>query len=290
MNEKSNLIKPNDMVKIKIVRNQVSLHNISVCNKKPTIKRIAGNKHIVLSTGEIFDNNKSITRGESYRSLIESNIKLQDLIKENTIDCSKLLLITLTYKEIIFDTKKISEDFKVFIKYLRKHFTEYGEIEYINTFEMSSKNQGYHIHAILFFNKSTRSVFLPVSTLNEAWKNGYTNIGKPTNKQEVYFYLTPHISKEITEKNSHMHNKALMQMTLPAGLNLYHYSKGIKKPTIYTDTYESVQNYLKQNEYVFKNEQVYKNPMQTYNGNNLYYVKQNYIKVDNAMRSKRKPI
>lgn len=81
-----------------------------------------------------------------------------------------------------------------------------------------------------------------------------------------------------------------MQMTLPTGLNLYHYSKGIKKPTIYTDTYESVKNYLKQNKYVFKNEQVYKNPMQTYNGNNLYYVKQNYIKVDNAMQSKRKPI
>ncbi len=285
-----NIIKPNDLVKVKVVRNQISIKNVNTCNKKPTIKRLAGNKHLVLSTGEIAENNKCLTRGESYRSLLESNIRLQDLIKENTVDCSKILLLTLTYTEKILDTKKLSEDFKQFIKYIRKTITQFGKIEYINTFEKDSKNLGFHIHAILFFNNSTKSVFLPIETVNEAWRKGFASVGKPRQNKEVYFYLTPHLAKEVTERNSHMHNKALMQMTLPAGLNLYHYSKGIKKPTIYTDTYESVQNYLKQNQYFFKNEQVYKNPMQTYNGNNLYYVKQNYIKVDNAMQSKRKPI
>ena len=277
---KSNIIKPNDLVKVKKVNNHIILHNITNCNRKASIKRISGNRHINLSTGEIVENKKTLIRGESMRSLFESNLRLQDLIKENTIDIQKLLLITLTYREKILDTKKVNEDFKVFIKYLRKHFTDYGEIEYINTLEKKDENSGFHIHAILFFNKSTRSVFLPVQTLNDAWKNGYTSVGKPKGKQEVYFYLTPHLSKEVNEKNSHMHNKALMQMQLPAGVNLYHHSKGIKKPTIYTDTYENVKKYLNENSYIYESEQVYKNPMQTYRGNNLYYCKEKYIKAE----------
>lgn len=275
---KSNLIKPKDLVKVKIVKNKITLHNISTCNRKASIKRISGNRYINLSTGEINENKKTTYRGESMRSLLESNLKLQDLIKENTIDIHKLLLITLTYREKILDTKKVIEDFKTFIKYLRKNFIEYGKIEYINTLEKKDENSGFHIHAILFLNNSTRSVFLPVQTLNDAWKNGYASVGNPKQEKEVYFYLTPHLSNEVNEKNSHMHNKALMQMKLPAGINLYHYSKGIKKPQIYTDTYENVKRYLKENSYIYENEQVYKNPMQTYRGNNLYYCKENYVK------------
>ncbi len=281
---KSNIIKLNDIVKVKKVRNQITLHNITLCNRKPSIKRIARHRYINLSTGEIAENKRMTIRGECMYTLLQSNLKLHELIKENTVDIQKLLLITLTYREKILNTKKVNEDFKVFIKYLRRHFTEYGEIEYINTLEKKDENSGFHIHAILFLNKSTRSVFLPLQTLNDAWKNGYASVGKPNKKQEVYFYLTPHLSNEVNEKNSHMHNKALMQMQLPAGVNLYHYSKGIKKPTIYTDTYENVKKYLKENSYIYQSEQIYKNPMQTYRGNNLYYCKERYIKAEEPVK------
>ena len=289
MNEQSNLLKDKDLVKVKVIRNEIILQNTTVCNRKSTIKRIKGHKHINLSTGEIVEDNKSLIRGENYRSLLESNMRLQDIIKENTIDCNKLLLITLTYRAKIFDNKKVLEDFKVFIKYLRNHFVEYGEIEYINTLEMHDIESGFHIHAILFFNKSTKSVFLPLATLTKAWKNGYASIGKPKRKQEVYFYLTPHLVKEVTDKNSHMHHKAEMQMKMPAGVNLYHCSKGIKKPTIYTDTYENVKKYLKENSYIFEKEQIYKNPMQTYHGNSLFYCRRHYKK-DHSVPQKRKRI
>lgn len=279
---KSNLIKDKDIVKVKIVGDEVVLHNISTCNTRATIKRIGNGRHINMCTGEIVTETKQVKRGDSLYSLLESNLRLQDLIKANTVDIDHILLSTLTYATKTLDIKKVNEDFKVFIKYLRRNIVEYGNIEYINTAELHSDKSSYHLHAILFFNEAVKSVFVPMQTLLRAWQNGAISISKPRTKQEVYCYLTPHLSNEVTDKNSHMHNKALLQMELPAGQNLYRCSKGIRKPVVQTDTYENVQKYLKSNGYVFDREQIYPNPMETYNGNILYYCRETYTKQDTA--------
>ncbi|MBQ7352201.1 MAG: hypothetical protein IJW59_05035 [Clostridia bacterium] len=293
MKEIKNIIKDNDFVKIKIVKNTITISNSANLNHRPTIRKINNHKHINLRTGEIVEEKRSIKRGESVRTLLESNIKLQDIIKENAVDNNKIILLTLTYEEKTLDIKRINEDFKSFIKYLRKNVVEFGAIEYINTLELYADKTGYHIHAILFFNESTKSVYLPFETLSKAWKLGQFALRKPTRDNEVYFYLTPHLSKKVNDKNSHMHNKALLQMELPAGVNLYRCSKGIKKPVIYTDTYENIQKYLKQNSYELNGQQIYLNPMQTYHGNNLYYCKEQYKKSTETItitKNKRKPI
>lgn len=275
---KANLIKDKDIVKVKIVGDEVVLHNISTCNTRPTIKRIGDGKHINMRTGEIVTETKQVKRGDSPYSLLESNLRLQDLIKENTVDIDHILLSTLTYAKKTLDIKRVNEDFKVFIKYLRRNIVEYGNIEYINSAELHSDKSSYHLHAILFFNESVKSVFIPMPTLSRAWQNGALSVSKPKTKQEVYSYLTPHLSNEVTDKNSHMHNKALLQMELPAGQNLYRCSKGIRKPVVQTDTYENVKRYLQSNGYVFKREQIYPNPMVTYSGNTLYYCRETYEK------------
>ena len=147
---KSNLIKDNDIVKVKIVGNEVVLHNVNTCNTKATIKRIGNGKHINVRTGEIVTETKQVKRGDSLYSLLESNLRLQDLIKENTINTDHIILSTLTYANKVLDIRKVNEDFKVFIKYLRRKIVEYGNIEYINTAELHSDKSGYHLHAILF--------------------------------------------------------------------------------------------------------------------------------------------
>lgn len=281
---KSNLIKNHHLVRVRIVRDKATLHNINTCNKRATIKRIGGGRHINVRTGEIVEETKQVKRGDSLYSLLESNLRLQDLIKENTIDTDHIVLITLTYAEKVCDMDTANEDFKAFIKRLRRDVTEYGDIEYINTINLHADKTSYHIHAILFFNQSTKNVYIPYETLKMAWQKGYPNIGKPKKNQDVYFYLTPHLSNKVTDKNSHMHKNALLQMELPAGKNLYHYSRGIKKPVIFTDTYENVQKLLKENSYIYQHESVYLNPMRTYKGNNLYYCKEYYTK------NKRTPI
>ena len=110
---------------------------------------------------------------------------------------------------------------------MRKNFTQFGSIEYINTIEYYSDKSGFHIHAILFFNESKQKVFMPPEIFANAWKKGFADIGQPINEREIRMYLTPHISNNVTDKNFKMHQKALLQMELPAGTNLYSYSKGI---------------------------------------------------------------
>ena len=78
---KSNLIKDKDIVKVKIVGEEIVLHNISTCNTRPTIKRIGNGRHINMRTGEIVTETKQVKRGDSPYSLLESNLILQDLIK-----------------------------------------------------------------------------------------------------------------------------------------------------------------------------------------------------------------
>ena len=222
-----------------------------------------------------------------------SNLRLQDIIKENAVDNKKIILLTLTYREKTLNIKQINEDFKSFIKYLRKNVIKFGAIEYINTLELYADKKGYHIHAILFFNESTKSVYIDSEILSKAWEHGDFDPTKPKRNKEISFYLAPHLSNEVSDKSSHMHKKALLQMELPAGVNLYRCSKGIKKPVIYTDTYENIQKYLKQNSYELSGQQIYLNPLQTYHGNNLYYCKEQYKKSSETTtipKCKRKPI
>lgn len=291
MELKINLIKDNDLVKVKFVGNTIEINNVNTCNKKASIKKLKGNKSLVLSTGEIVENKKAEFRGDNMYDIIKSQIRLQDLVKENTIKLYQMLYVTLTYAEDTLDIKKTAEDFKAFIKYLRRHFTKYGEIEYINTLELNEAKSGYHIHSILFFNKSTESVFLPVQTLNEAWRNGWSSVGKPKRKDKIYNYLTPHLVKDKNDKNRHMGEKAERLLCLPAGANLYRKSKGIKEPLVYTDTYENIKKYINENECKLISEQTYKNPMQSYKGNNLYYKREIYsTETTEPIKRKRTPI
>lgn len=276
--EKSNLIKDNHLVKVKIIGNDLELYNINTCNYKPTIKKLQGRKHIILRTGEIVEEKQSLLRGENTRTLLESNIRLRDLIKENTIELWKTLLITLTYRDKMLDIRKIKLDFKHFINYLRKHFTQFGNIEYIQVIEPFDDLQGYHLHAILFFNDSKGKVFMDFEVLEKAWKNGFVSICQPKDEKSTYLYITPHLENEVSDKNIDMHQKALNQMQLPAGTNLYSYSKGIRKPQIWTDNYAEVKKYLVENKYVYQRENIYKNEMSTLKGNNLYYCKEFYKK------------
>ena len=293
MKDIKNIIKDNDFVKIKKVKDTITISNSNQLNHRPTLKRIGNHRHINLRTGEVVEETKKEKRGDYIPSLLISNLRLQDIIKENAVDNNKIILLTLTYEEKTLDIKRINEDFKSFIKYLRKNVVEFGAIEYINTLELYADKKGYHIHAILFFNESTKSVFIPIETLSKAWKLGHLKPKSPTRDKEICFYLTPHLSNEVSDKSSHMHKKALLQMELPAGVNLYRCSKGIKKPVIYTDTYENIQKYLKQNSYELSGQQIYLNPMQTYHGNNLYYCKEQYKKSSETTtipKCKRKPI
>lgn len=292
MKDLSKLIKPHDLVKVKQINNEVIIHNINNCNKHATIKRLKGHRHVILSTGEIVEENRNVKRGDNQQSLRESNESLKLLIKANTLNTNHLLVATFTYGIKMTDRKKAYEDFKNFIKRLRNEITEFGKIEYINTFALHSDKKRYHIHAILFFNESTKRVYIDRLRLQKIWGHGFADIKGVKNNNDVYFYLTPHISKEVSDKNEHMNKNALLQMELPAGTNLYHYSRGIKKPEEKKMLLSEIEQKLKQENYKRVSEQVYASPLQAYYGNTLYYYRLHYKKAEQVENSppKRTPV
>lgn len=270
--------KPQEPVRVKIIRDEITLYNLTATNTKPFAIKLDKHTYVNANTGKITKTiNHAITKGDNPISLKKSQDRLVGLIRQNTIDNKKLLLLTLTYADRQKDIKKLGEDFDYFIDKLRKTYTAFGRIEYVYVPELHD-NGGYHIHAILFFNQSTRNVFIDLWELSKIWGRGCMSISQPKKYQEVYHYLVPHKANTVTDFNKHMHEKAVKLESMPAGQRLYRASRGLKKPTIYTDNYENVKKFLESERYEFKNEVIYRNPMPTYKGNNLYYCKQTYKK------------
>ena len=284
--KKANIIRPTDTVKIKKIGNEIELNTLTACNKSLIVKRLCKGKHINTMTGEIINDKTIERRGEAMASLRASNIKLADIIKANAIDINHILLLTLTYREKQSDVKKVQRDFKTFIKRLRQHTTKFGQIEYVSVRELYADQCNYHIHALLFFNQSRYDVFIPADTIEKLWKYGTINMGQAHNTAQIYHYLTPHTANTITAENKHMHEKAALQMKLPAGQRLFNCSQNIIRPKVYKDSYLNACQNLQDNGFKFIKKTMYASHINTYNGNTLYHIKEYY----KSEKPRRKPI
>jgi len=95
---------------------------ISNVIRDQSIVVLPNRKYAVLSTGEIKDmTNKGDTRDSNISSLKRTMRTLRRLISNNFNGGVKELWVTLTYRDIVTDPKFIYNDFKVFIKKIRKY-------------------------------------------------------------------------------------------------------------------------------------------------------------------------
>jgi len=277
-NKSKNIIRRGDRVKVKIVKDEAEVTNVTYTSRPPVMHRHSKGKHIDTRTGELVESKVNKTRGDDTASLRASQQNLIDLIKVNSIRHDRILLLTLTYEKPQCDFKQMAIDFKRFIERLRANYaTAFGQVEYVNTTETHEKD-GLHFHAILFFNDSPRPVIIANGEMRNLWGHGFVNVTRPWKGDEIWHYLTPHPSKEVTAKNEHMHKKALTLLEMPANQPLYRASRGLKRPQIFTDNYEKVKEFLSENAYTFKGEKLYPNGLKTLNGTNLYNVKEYYKK------------
>ncbi len=269
--------KPNDLVKVKQVKNNVEILNTSKCNHCPVIKRLCKGVHVNTKTGEIIYDKVQKTRADTY-SLQIANRNLADLIKNNLSDYKKMLLLTLTYSPKQSNYKKIAEDFKRFIKKLRQQVTQFGTIDYIYVLELYDDLVNFHIHAILFFNSATQNVFIDKDLIYKLWGHGDISVSQPTKDNQIISYLTAHKVKNVTEQNKHLHEKALRQEHLPTGIKYYRYSTGIRKPIIYTETYANALKTLVSSGFKYYNTVSFISPVKDANGKQIYYHKLFYKK------------
>ena len=213
---------------------------ISNVIRDQSIVVLPNRKYAVLSTGEIKDMiNKGDTRDSNISSLKRTMRTLRRLISANFNGGVKELWVTLTYRDIITDPKLIYNDFKIFIKKIRKH---YGKVEYISVIEPHAKYGKFHLHVLL---KSDKKLYIENSHLAELWGKGFTKTKRLTNKDSIANYVVSYLTNldtsELSETNiSETGKKAIVKGSrlclYPKGLRIYRKSDGIVDPDEGTDS------------------------------------------------------
>lgn len=207
---------------------------------KQTIKVLPNKRYVVLETGEILDMNTTAkTRNDNLKAVKNTMRRLRRLIAHNFKGKKNELWVTLTYRELITDTKIVYRDFKIFIKRLRKR---YPNLEYINVIEPQASGS-WHCH-LLLKDISSKNLFIPNSELANAWKKGFTKTKRLKSSDKVGNYVVAYLSNlKLGADNTNQDKKYIKGARLylyPKGVRIYRCSKGIKKPVEMTGTKEEV--------------------------------------------------
>jgi hypothetical protein len=129
------------------------------------IKTMPGGKYEVLSTGEVFEMTKSDSKlNHNLRATFEH---LRGLIRTNfTNGAQNQAFITLTYKVNMRNEVTVKEDFKDFMRSLRRYLPDH-QLEYISVIEPQARG-AWHLHVML---KSTnqKDLWIDKEKLKDLW-------------------------------------------------------------------------------------------------------------------------
>lgn len=196
---------------------------ISNVIRNQSILVLPNKKYAVVSTGEIKEMiNKGDTRDFNISSLKRTMRTLRRLIAHNFKGGIKELWITLTYKETITDPNTIYNDFKIFIKKIRKH---YGQVEYISVIEPHAKYGKFHLHVLL---KSPKKLYIANSHLAELWGKGFTKTKRLSEKDSIANYVVSYLTDLDTSELNETDNSESSKKSIIKGNRLYLYSKGLR--------------------------------------------------------------
>lgn len=243
---------PDDTVRYKDMGNIKEIMYAEKINHCIGILRLDKNTYIDLKTGELKEFNHLNSRADDKNSVRVSLGKLRDIINTNVTEPKNCLWCTLTYAENMTDTERLYQDFRKFIQ--RFHY-RHKDFEYIVAMEPQGRG-AWHAHLILIF--PHKAPFIPNSELAELWRNGFVNIKKMTDIDNIGAYLTAYLGdmdfEEMQKINMHIENgqtlkeidtidengnpikkriiKGARLSLYPPKFNLYRCSKGIKKPSV----------------------------------------------------------
>lgn len=245
-----------DLVSLKTMGHIYEICYLQKKNNKISTQLIDKDHYIYLDTGEIFECNHIDNRSESKFQVGQSLKRLRDYINTNVVDINKCKWITLTYAKNMQDTNQLYKDFQKFMQKLRYQYKDYN-IEYITACEPQGRG-AWHMHLILIFDKV--APFIPNSSIEKLWQQGFTKTTKLDDIDNIGAYLTAYLGDiEFTEENILELQKQglnVSQMSLkevneiegiklkepksfikggrlymyPPKFNLYRISRGIKKP------------------------------------------------------------
>lgn len=165
-----------DMVNTIYLGNILRVINIKNSNVECPIIKLPNNEHINKKTGEVKKNKKPIeNRSQGEIALKRTRREIRDII---TTNCSgdkmkRCMFITLTYKDVMRDTKKLDNDLNIFIKKFRYHYGKDTQYIMLPAPQLKRKEWSWHIHCIFIFKK--KAPFIDNKEIQDLWGHGITN-------------------------------------------------------------------------------------------------------------------
>ena len=244
-----------DLVTLKTMGNIYEICYLQKKNNKITTQLLNKDYYVNLETGAVSECKHIVNRADNKFQVGQSLKRLRDYINTNVVEPKNCKWVTLTYAKNMQDTKKLYNDFKNFIRRFKEL---YGHIEYIVAMEPQARG-AWHMHLIIIFDK--QAPFIPNSTIEQLWQQGFTKTTKLDNLDNIGAYLTAYLGdmelnqdnlQELEKNGFKMSNLDVKQVNeinniklkepksfikggrlymYPPKFNLYRISRGIKKPT-----------------------------------------------------------
>lgn len=219
-----------------------------------TLLRLDKDTALVLRTGEVIDIRHAESRADNLTSVSQSLAKGRDIINANVTDPRRTRWVTLTYRENMTDPQRLKDDFKEFNRRARKKF---GHYEYITCAEPQARG-AWHLHIIMIFDE--KAPFLPNRTVRDLWGQGFVNVQKIADVDNLGAYLSAYLGdlpledaqtlglsyrncdiKRVGEADvfgqQKRYIKGARMRLYPPGMHIFRWSRGIIVPEPYYITY-----------------------------------------------------
>jgi hypothetical protein len=247
-------IHDSEPVTVKLTGDIITVKYTDKRNSEFPIERINEDYYIVKSegTGEVHKVKHGENRLDDTQGIKASIERLRDYINTNVTNSVNCKWLTLTYAENMTDPERLVADFREFNRRCR---ARYGRYEYITAAEPQQRG-AWHLHCVLIFDKP--APFIKNSEVREMWRQGFVNVRKLNDVDNVGAYLTAYLGDmdfhdvasatgklpsvkasdlkavEIVGEDGKKQTKAIIKgarlKLYPKGFHLYRISKGIKKP------------------------------------------------------------
>lgn len=232
-------ILPNAKVKAYIIGDTLEL-GTGLGNPAP-IRKINANEYVTPNGVTKQFKKHSKNRSENLESIKNSIKRLRRLITHNFSGGKNELWVTLTYRENVTDTKKVYDDFKAFIKKLRRHVGG-SDLQYIYVIEPQERG-AWHIHLLLKL-MSENHLYIENEIVSKKWGHGFVNVKRLKEDDNIAAYVSAYLSDidvtgtseefdddvEKTASENKRVKKGARLYLYPRGVRLYRKSKMIEQP------------------------------------------------------------
>ena len=227
-----------------------------------------------------------------------SDKRLRWTILCNFCDIARSVMLTINPSNRTLSDKELSAAVNRFIKVLRKKYEpEFNSrMDYVSVLELNDDLQGFHCHIPIAFKDTVGQVKFKPNELQRLCDFGEVNVRRITSALGLAGYLTPHrvrrfnevdakllrksqdlVAKElemytgptIEDRVLYMHEKAVRNEQIKAGVRRYNPSQNLEKPKEWEDLHYRNKNWLALRGYVTKEQSASRLPDKAIKAMNL---------------------